>query len=162
MKPGTTPILRRFGFKPVLVFNGVINAILIAACALFSPDTPLWFMLPILFVGGMCRSMHFTALNTIAFADIPAQQMTGANTLFSTAFQLTMGMGIAVGAIGIRVGQVIAGPLGLGGVIGIEYRLTFIILGVIALLGVLDCLPLDPKAGDNVSRMPKVGAKKAS
>ncbi len=160
MKPATTPILRRFGFKPVLVVNGIINAVFIAACALFSPDTPLWFMLPILFIGGMCRSMHFTALNTIAFADIPQQQMTGANTLFSTAFQLTMGMGIAVGAIGIRLGQVIAAPIGLGGVTGIEFRLAFILLGIIALLAVLDCLPLDPKAGDNVSRRPKPATKK--
>ncbi|WP_246665015.1 DHA2 family efflux MFS transporter permease subunit [Neorhizobium sp. P12A] len=162
MKPGTTPILRRFGFKPVLIVNGLINAVLIAACALFSPDTPLWFILPILFIGGMCRSMHFTALNTIAFADIPPQQMTGANTLFSTAFQLTMGMGIAVGAIGIRIGQVVAGQIGLAGVTAIEYRLTFVMLGLIALLGIVDCLSLDPKAGDNVSRKPKPGARKAA
>jgi EmrB/QacA subfamily drug resistance transporter len=159
MKPGTTPILRRFGFKSVLIVNGILNAILIGACSLFSPDAPIWFMVPILFLGGMCRSMHFTALNTIAFADIPQRQMTGANTLFSTAFQLTMGMGIAVAAIGIRLGQVVAGPLGLSGVTGIEYRLTFLLLGIIALLAVIDCLPLDPKAGDNVSRKPKPGKK---
>ncbi|MBB4567077.1 MFS transporter [Rhizobium leucaenae] len=162
MKPGTTPILRRFGFKPVLVVNGILNAIFIAACALFSADTPLWFIIPVLFIGGMCRSMHFTALNTIAFADIPPQQMTGANTLFSTAFQVTMGMGIAVGAIGIRIGQAISAPLGIDGITAIEFRLAFIMLGIIALLAVLDCLPLDAKAGDNVSRRPKPSAKKAA
>jgi EmrB/QacA subfamily drug resistance transporter len=162
MKPGTTWILRRFGFRRVLVVNGIINAALIAACALFSPATPLGFMLVILFLGGMCRSMHFTALNTIAFADIPARQMTGANTLFSTAFQLTMGMGIAVGAIGIRIGQAIAGPIGLGALPAIEYRLAFVILGIIALLATIDCLQLDHKAGENVSRKPKPGARKAA
>ncbi len=162
MKPATTPILRRFGFKPVLIVNGLLNAVFIAACALFSPDTPLWFIVPVLFIGGMCRSMHFTALNTIAFADIPPQQMTGANTLFSTVFQLTMGMGIAVGAIGIRIGQAISAPLGADGIVAIEFRLAFVLLGLIALLAVLDCLPLDRKAGDNVSRKPKPAAKKAA
>jgi MFS family permease len=162
MKPATTPILRRFGFKPVLIVNGLLNAIFIAACALFSPDTPLWFVVPVLFIGGMCRSMHFTALNTIAFADIPPGQMTGANTLFSTVFQLTMGMGIAVGAIGIRIGQAISAPLGVDGVVAIEFRLAFVLLGIIALLAVLDCLPLDRKAGDNVSRKPKQNARKAA
>ncbi|AYG63807.1 DHA2 family efflux MFS transporter permease subunit [Rhizobium jaguaris] len=162
MKPGTTPILRRFGFKPVLLVNGILNAIFIAACALFSPDTSLWFVIPVLFIGGMCRSMHFTALNTIAFADIPAQQMTGANTVFSTAFQVTMGMGIAVGAIGIRIGQAISAPLGMNGITAIEFRLAFVMLGIIALLAVVDCLPLDPKAGENVSRKPKSSAKKAA
>ena len=155
MKPGTTPILRRFGFKPVLVVNGVINAVFISACALFTPETSVWMMAPILFIGGMCRSMHFTALNTIAFADIPPQGMTGANTLFSTAFQLTMGMGIAVAAIGIRIGKVTAPFLGLSALPAIEYRMTFVMLGVIALLAVLDCLSLDSKAGDNVARKPK-------
>ena len=162
MKPTTTPILRRFGFKPVLIVNGILNAIFIAACALFSPDTPLWFVVPVLFIGGMCRSMHFTALNTIAFADIPPGQMTGANTLFSTVFQLTMGMGIAVGAIGIRIGQAISAPLGVDGVVAIEFRLAFVLLGIIALLALLDCLPLDRKAGDNVSRKPKQNARKAA
>jgi EmrB/QacA subfamily drug resistance transporter len=162
MKPGTTWIIRRFGFKQVLVVNGIINAALIAACALFSPATPLSFMLVILFLGGMCRSMHFTALNTIAFADIPAKAMTGANTLFSTAFQLTMGMGIAVGAIGIRIGQAVAGSIGLGALPAIEFRLAFVLLGIIALFATIDCLQLDPKAGENVSRKPKPGAKKAA
>ena len=162
MKPGTTLILRRFGFKPVLIVNGILNATFIAACALFSPDTPIWFIVPVLFVGGMCRSMHFTALNTIAFADIPPKQMTGANTLFSTAFQLTMGMGIAVGAIGIRIGQVISAPLGLSGITAIEFRLAFVMLGIIAILAVFDCLALNPKAGDNVSRKSKPAAKKVA
>jgi predicted MFS family arabinose efflux permease len=71
-------------------------------------------------------------------------------------------MGIAVGAIGIRIGQVISAPLGLSGITAIEFRLAFVMLGIIALLAVLDCLPLDPKAGDNVSRKPKPGAKKAA
>jgi EmrB/QacA subfamily drug resistance transporter len=162
IKPATTPILRRFGFRPVLIVNGLLNALFIAACALFSPDTPLAFTLPILFIGGMCRSMHFTALNTIAFADIPAPQMTGANTLFSTAFQLTMGMGIAVGAIGIRLGQILAGPLGLADVTAIEFRFAFVLLGLVALLATIDCLRLDPRAGDNVSRKKKLGPDTAN
>ena len=162
MKPATTPILRRFGFKPVLVVNGILNAVFITACALFSPDTPLWFIVPVLFIGGMCRSMHFTALNTIAFADIPPQQMTGANTLFSTVFQLTMGMGIAVGAIGIRIGQAISAPLGASGIVAIEFRLAFVLLGIIALFAVVDCLSLDRRAGDNVARKQKADEKKAA
>jgi hypothetical protein len=73
-----------------------------------------------------------------------------------------MGMGIAVGAIGIRIGQAVAGPIGLGGLPAIEFRLAFVLLGIIALFAVVDCLRLDPKAGDNVSRKPKPAAKKAA
>src|SRR5664279_2189818 len=95
MKPGTTPVLRRFGFRPVLLVNGIINSAAIAACAALSAETPLALAALILFIGGMTRSMQFTALNTIAFADVPQRAMANANTLFSTAFQLAMGLGVA-------------------------------------------------------------------
>ncbi|MBO9096793.1 MULTISPECIES: MFS transporter [unclassified Rhizobium] len=156
IKPATTPILRQYGFRRVLLVNGVLNALFIAACALFSPTSSLVFIIPVLFIGGMCRSMHFSALNTIAFADIPKPQMTGANTLFSTAFQLTMGMGIALGAIGIRIGQVLAPPLGLA-LPAIEFRLAFVLLGLVALSATVDCWRLAPDAGANVSRKPAPG-----
>jgi hypothetical protein len=56
----------------------------------------------ILFVSGLCRSMQFTSYNTLAFADVPQTEMNAANTLSSTMFQLTMGVGIAVGAVALH------------------------------------------------------------
>lgn len=90
----TTPILRRFGFRPVLVVNGLLNAVTIAACAAIDRAMPMLLVCTILFAGGMTRSMQFTAQNTIAFADIPRGAMSAANTLFSAAFQLAMGLGV--------------------------------------------------------------------
>ncbi|WBO61214.1 MFS transporter [Acidocella sp. MX-AZ03] len=98
IKPATTPILRRFGFRNVLIFNGLLNALALACCAGLGRFMPLPVICAILFLGGATRSMQFTALNTIAFADVPQARMAGANTLFSTAAQLAMGLGVAVGA----------------------------------------------------------------
>jgi hypothetical protein len=78
MKPLTTSVLRRFGFRQVLVVNGLINAAAIAACAAIAKHMPLPVICAILFVGGMSRSMQFTALNTVAFADIPQKAMAAA------------------------------------------------------------------------------------
>nr|WP_244395862.1 MFS transporter [Beijerinckia indica] len=152
MKPATTRILRRFGFKPVLVVNGLINAIMLAACTLFTPTTPVFVIVTILFIGGLCRSMQFTALNAIAFADVPTKQMSGANTLFSTALQLTMGMGIAVGAIAIRIGTMLCQDLDLLSLPAGPYRLAFLIIATPALLAIADCLFLKPDAGAHISR----------
>jgi uncharacterized membrane protein len=75
MKTGTTRVLRAFGFRRVLLVNGLLNAASILACALLSPATPLLVIAAVLFFGGLTRSMQFSAYNTIAFADIPKPRL---------------------------------------------------------------------------------------
>lgn len=147
MKPATTPVLHRFGFRPVLVGNGIINAAAVAACAIFTTDLPLWVICVILFIGGMSRSMQFTALNTIAFADVPEEHMASANTLFSTVLQLGMGIGVALGAVGWRIGQLITPGDDMS-----PFRIAFLIVGVVSLLAVWDSWRLSPAAGDHVAK----------
>jgi EmrB/QacA subfamily drug resistance transporter len=148
MKPMTTPLLRHFGFRSVLVANGVLNAVAIAAYAAFTATTSLWLVCLVLFIGGMSRSTQFTALNTIAFADIAPSEMGSANTLFSTAFQLAIGLGIALGAIAWRVGDAVAGSDGPGW----PFRIAFLIVAAVSLTGVVDSIRLDRAAGDHVAR----------
>lgn len=152
MKPATTPILRRFGFKPVLLVNGLANVASLAACALLSPATPVWLIAAVLFVGGLTRSMQFSALNTIAFADVPQPRMAAANTLFSTAFQVALGLGIALGATGVRLGHWSAQQLGIAHWPAIDYRLAFLLVALVSLLGLADALRLHPAAGAQVSK----------
>ena len=151
MKPATTPILRRWGFKRVMIVNGLINAVALFACATFTAQTHAAWIVIVLFIGGMCRSMQFTALNTIAFADVEPARMSGANTLFSTVMQLTMGMGIAAGAIAVRAGQWLGERFGTQ-VPAAEFRIAFLLIGLLALGAIIDCLRLAPDAGENVSR----------
>jgi EmrB/QacA subfamily drug resistance transporter len=148
MKPLTTPLLRRFGFRSVLVANGLLNAVAIAAYAAFTATTSLWIVCVVLFIGGMSRSTQFTALNTIAFADTPPSEMSSANTLFSTAFQLAIGLGIALGAIAWRVGDAVAGSAGAAW----PFRIAFLIVAAVSLTGVVDSIRLDRSAGDHVSK----------
>jgi EmrB/QacA subfamily drug resistance transporter len=152
MKPATTPILRRFGFKPVILVNGLANVASLAACALLTPATPVWLIAAVLFVGGLTRSMQFSALNTIAFADVPQQRMAAANTLFSTAFQVALGLGVALGASGVRLGHWSAQQLGIGGWAAIDYRLAFLLVALVSLLGLADALRLSSNAGEQVAR----------
>jgi EmrB/QacA subfamily drug resistance transporter len=152
MKPATTPILRRFGFKPVILVNGLANVGSLAACCLLSPATPVWIIAAVLFVGGLTRSMQFSALNTIAFADVPQQRMAAANTLFSTAFQVALGLGVALGATGVRLGHWSAQQLGIGHWPAIDYRLAFVLVALVSLLGLADALRLDPAAGEQVAK----------
>jgi EmrB/QacA subfamily drug resistance transporter len=150
MKIFTTRILRRFGFRQVLVLNGLLTAASLAACAWFTPNTPQWLIIPVLFIGGAFRSMQFTSLSSLQFADVPPEYMTGANTLSSMTSQLMMGLSAAVAAFALN-----ASALWRGGVAGRpelhDFQIAFYLAGAIACLGVLACLRLEAAAAQAVS-----------
>ena len=151
IKPATTPLIRWLGFKKLLLINGALNVLALLACALITPQTPVWVILLVLYLGGVFRSIQFTGVSTLAFADVPAAQMSYANTLFSTATQLAVGLGISLAAIGIRIGDVVSERLALGNIPGISFRLAFVAIAIICLVGMVDTLRLTHDAGSAVS-----------
>ena len=151
IKPATTPLIRWLGFRRLLLINGALNVCSLLACALLTPQTPVWAIMLILYLGGVFRSVQFTGVSTLAFADVPAAQMSDANTLFSTASQLAVGLGITLGAIGIRLGEQVGDWLHLSAVPGISFRLAFVFIAVICLVGMIDSLHLAKTAGSSVS-----------
>lgn len=151
MKPGTTALIRALGFKKLLIINGLLNVAALLACAFLTPQTATWVTVVILFLGGLFRSMQFTGISTLAFADIPPNQMSYANTLFSTATQLSVGLGITLGAIGIRLGEKISGWLDLTAVPGISIKISFVLITLVCLAGLFDLLRLPRSAGSSVS-----------
>ena len=155
MKPGTTWVIRRFGFKQVLGCNGLVNVLFLLSYGLLAPSTPLALIVGVLFTGGLARSLHFTALNTLAFADVPPAKLRAANTLFSTAFQLSLGLGVAVGALAVRFGDWIKDDLGLGAMPAADFRLGFVLIALLSLLALYDVRGLVSNAGENISRKPK-------
>jgi MFS family permease len=151
MKPLTTLVLHRLSFRAILIWNGLLNATAIVACVFLTPATPFIVIAMLLFVSGLTRSLQFTALNTLAFADVSKDRMSGANTLFNMAQQIAMGMGIALGAVALRIAGLFE-PNAFGTIPLTNFHVAFAIVGVIALVGILDVLSLAPTAGDNVRR----------
>ncbi|HEV2523466.1 MAG TPA: MFS transporter [Candidatus Acidoferrales bacterium] len=150
MKAVTTPVLRRFGFRTVLTANGLLNAVCIASCALLFPRTPIAIILSVLFINGLCRSMQFTATGTLAFADIAKPEMSSATSFFSMITQLSMGMGVAVGAIALRVAGFLDGN-STGSPLTKEFHIAFLLVAILAVIATLDCFALEPDAGAAVS-----------
>ncbi|GGY35129.1 MFS transporter [Pseudoduganella albidiflava] len=146
MKPATGWAMRRFGLRRVLVWNGALLAASFPACALLRPETPLAVIGGVLFFCGMFRSMQFTALNTLAFANVPAAQMSGASTLFSVVAQVTTGLGIAGAALLLEMG----GLAGWAAADPAVFRLALVAMGGLALAGVIDSLRLPADAGAQV------------
>ena len=155
IKPATTPLIRWLGFRRLLLINGALNVLALVACAFLTPQTPVWVIMLVLYLGGVFRSIQFTGVSTLAFADVPSPQMSYANTLFSTASQLAVGLGITLGAIGIRLGEQVGDWLHLTELPGISFRLSFVFIALICLVGMIDSLHLAKTAGSSVSEKKK-------
>jgi EmrB/QacA subfamily drug resistance transporter len=98
MKTTAPPILRRFGFRSVLIVNGVICAATFMVYALFRVDTPHWLIMAALAVGGFFRSLQFTSLNGMAYADLEQEQMSRGATTASMAQQFMQSVSIGLAA----------------------------------------------------------------
>jgi EmrB/QacA subfamily drug resistance transporter len=150
MKAFVIQVLRHFGFRRVLIVNGIITAASMALCATLSPATPTVLILVILFFHGAFRSMQFTCMTTLAYTEIPPAKMSRANGFLSAVMQLSMGMGVAVGAITLRFvahahGHSAAMPQLR------DFHLAILFMSVLALGPVFDSLGLPQSAGATTS-----------
>lgn len=153
MKALTTPILRRYGFRNVALIAVSVAGATTIACGFLSPSTQLALTLFIVFAYGCARSMQFSTLATLAYADIPPPLMSTASTLWSAAAQMTIGMGIAFGAVSLRLADFLGAspdnPAGAHFVLG-DFRIAFILAGVLTLLSALGYIDLARDAGAGI------------
>lgn len=144
MKIMARPLVRVLGFRPVLVGGAILNALFFVGCAYFTPQTPLGFIFAFLLVGGILRSLQFTALNAVAYADIPNRLLSRANTLYTTMQQLSLSTGVALSAFILNI------SLGLRGetVLAVDdFMPAFWGLAALSLLSIGSFLPLRKDAG---------------
>jgi EmrB/QacA subfamily drug resistance transporter len=161
IKPLTTPIIRRFGFRHVFLANGMLQAAAMLACAMLGPDTSRPIIIAVLVIAGASRSLQFTSLNTLAYADVPERLMNTANTMFSIAYQLGNGFGVALGAVALRMAGVVlhggTAPPGQA-----EFRVALIAIAVVMALTTLEALRVPPDAGSVVRFGKPAGGKQGS
>lgn len=151
IKPATTPLMRRFGIRTVMLTAIAASAACLVGLAALQPTAPLPVLLALLAVSGAFRSIGFTTYNSVAFADIAAERMTGANTLFSMLQELGTGLGVAVAALLVRLGGPIADALGLGSAPDQTFRVAFVFLAVFLVVPTIQGLLLRRDAGDQVT-----------
>ncbi len=150
MKVLVIPVLRRWGFRRVLIVNGVFCALTILACSTLSPTTPNILIVLILFIHGASRSMEFSCLTTLAYTEVPPQRMSRANGFLSAIMQLSLGMGIAVGAITLRLAAHAHGhSVSLPELR--DFHTAIFVVAILALGPVVDALGLPHNAGASTS-----------
>ena len=152
IKPATSFLFSRYGFRAMLVFTTLGLALAIAATALLTADTPLVVIGIVVGLGGVFRSIGLTGYNTMAFSDVPPEQMRDANTLAVTSQQLASGLGVALAAVALRVGEPLGGLLPGREEPAAAYSAAFLIIAAISLLACAGALRLHPASGDVLRR----------
>jgi EmrB/QacA subfamily drug resistance transporter len=148
MKMTAAPIIRALGFRRVLTGNAAISALFLASYSLFTPQTPHGLIFAALLAGGFFRSLEFTGINTLAFADVPPALMSRATSFQSMAQQLSMSIGVGTGALILHVTLVTTGH---GALAAGDFRPAFLAIAALSLTSILFFLQLTPQAGAEVS-----------
>jgi EmrB/QacA subfamily drug resistance transporter len=160
MKVSAAPIIRRFGFKRVLTWNAVISSVFLAAIALFTAATPHIVILGVLLVGGFLKSLEFTGINSIAYADIDQRAMSRATSFASVAQQLSLSAGVAIGALVLEIQRVGRHHTDVGAG---DFPLAFVIVALLAASAAFVFARLPKGAGAALStRARRAGAEQAA
>jgi EmrB/QacA subfamily drug resistance transporter len=148
MKTLAARIIRTFGFRNIMVINAVVSSVFLAACALFTASTPLLLIMIILVVGGFFRSLQFTAINTVAYAEVEPAQMSRATTLVSVNQQLAISAGVAVGAFCVESTMMLRHVSELTAA---EFAPAFIVVAIISAISAYFFYQMPDDAGHEIS-----------
>jgi len=152
MKWATAIILRRFGFRNILVINSIISAAFLAVCAGFTAGTPVPLIMTLLLLGGFFRSLQFTSINTLAYAEVEPHRISRATALVSVAQQLAISAGVAVGALAV---ELTVYSKGNGPLQASDFPAAFLAVAAISALSVLIFTRLPTDAGAEMAdRLP--------
>jgi EmrB/QacA subfamily drug resistance transporter len=146
VRPLSGRMLRRFGFRRLLAGNAVTSAVFIASFALMQATTPYWLLAGFILLYGVVRSIQFNGLQMLSYAEMPANRLSAATSLGSVVQQLTMGLGVSFSAALLGILAV-----DQAGVTADMFRVVFLTIAVLPLLGIPGFLSLSAEDGVEVS-----------
>jgi EmrB/QacA subfamily drug resistance transporter len=148
MRATARPFLRRYGFRRVLIVNGLISVVTILICALYTASTPIVLIFATLTIGGFFRSLQFVALNVIAYADIESEKMSAATSFASMVQQLSNAVGVALAVILLHFELAFRGA---SVPTANDLRLAFVAMACVTLSSLPSFIALSRDAGSSVT-----------
>lgn len=150
LKSIASRILRRTGFRTALAISALLTALCTATWMLFAPATPFWLIFGVLLLSGAARSVMFTGMAAMTFADVPQEEIGGATVLANVGNQVTGGVAIALAAIILNLSSSLRGRGG-GGLTLADCRVALAVLVACGLTSIVSWLRLPKDAGAAVS-----------
>ncbi len=146
-RPLATALMRRFGFRTILVSTAILLSALTAAPGLFRAATPVWAMVGVLALGGFMRATQFTASNALSFVDLNQREVTPASTLSAVVLQLSISLGITVGGLVLQLARIGSG----GHIAPGQFTLPFMVVGGLSILAAPFYLRLPKDVGQDIT-----------
>jgi EmrB/QacA subfamily drug resistance transporter len=156
MKAVATPMVRRFGFRRLLTANAVVVGAMIMGMASFTAGTPTLVIVAFLGCYGFFRALQFTCMGALNYADLDPRQMPSGTAIASVAQQISMSLGVAVGA---TVLEIVTRLSGAAGPETAAFAPTFLIIGLIPIASALIFARLPDQAGEEMSGHRSAAAK---
>lgn len=148
MKTTAGPILRRFGFRNVLTGNALICGLVLALYGMLTAEVPYALMVAFLVMAGFFRSLQFTSLNAVAYADMDRKSMSRATALVAVAQQIFLSAGVAIAALLLELSRTMRGATVL---VGADFSFAFFAVAGITIAAALFHSRLSADAGAAVS-----------
>ncbi|UIJ72662.1 MFS transporter [Aurantimonas sp. HBX-1] len=148
MKLLAHPILKRLGFRLTLITTAIVGGGMMAMVGFYRPDSPIIIVLALLLVGGFFRSLFFTSINALAFADVPRQGTGDATALMGALQQVSIATGVAVAGAVLEAGMALSGSTEASLA---DFSAAFFVVGGITAAAALVFLPMAREAGDEVA-----------
>jgi EmrB/QacA subfamily drug resistance transporter len=148
VKPLARTILFRFGFRRLLIVNGVLASTVLLASALFTAATPHLVIIMVLLVGGFLRSLQFTSLTAITYAEIEPRQVPSATAMASVGQQVSVSSGVAIGAMIVEISEWMRGHAAPQTA---DFASAFVVVGLMSMASTLLMFRLPAEAGDEIS-----------
>jgi EmrB/QacA subfamily drug resistance transporter len=105
IKSMVRPVLRFFGIRRLLIYNTLLTAAYIFACGLFRENTPYLLILLILWIAGLSRSVEYTAIQSLAYADLPPALTARATSFSSMSQQIWLSFGVGLVALVMQLAR---------------------------------------------------------
>jgi EmrB/QacA subfamily drug resistance transporter len=148
MKGAALPILRRFGFRRVLLFNSALSGVLFMAQGFLQQTTPHWVIFVLLLVSGFFRSLQYTSLGSLCYADVPERALSGASTIASMTQELSQSFGAALAAVVLQSALALRGGTSLAAA---DVSGAFLFVGALSLAPLIGFARLPRDAGDAIN-----------
>jgi fucose permease len=95
-------LLKRYGFRKVLIINPAIIGLILMSFSLIQHTTPHIIIIALGFTYGVFVSMQFSSMNALNYVDIPPEAMSKATSIASTMMQLSSCFAVAITALLIK------------------------------------------------------------
>lgn len=153
MKLAAGRIIRRFGFRHLLIVNGILASGSIAMMGVLSSATPYLLAITLLFAGGFLRSLQFTALNAMSYSDVDHAETSYATSLYTVVQQLSLSMGVVLAAFVLEAAQWVRSEATLT---PMDFTVAFCVVAACSLSALCQFVTLSPNAGESVSGKGKI------